>query len=111
MSQENVDGQCRRNHRFIHSGQALKRRLTLTAPTKSVTQVGAIDSIAQGSAVIQVPNLGQNLQNRNKINSEHSVHSVKISTADDADLREYDSIKHRGHGARRGPTTNPAAAG
>ena len=46
-----------------------------------------------------------------KINSEHSVHSVKIRTADDADLREYDSIKHRGHGARRGPTTNPAAAG
>ena len=46
-----------------------------------------------------------------KINSEHSVHSVKIRTTDDANLRGYDSIKHRGHGARRGPTTNPAAAG
>ena len=26
-----------------------------------------------------MPNLGQNLQNGNKINSEHSVHSVKKS--------------------------------
>jgi len=33
-----------------------------------VSLVGAIDSIAQGGAVIQVPNLGQNLQNGNKIN-------------------------------------------
>jgi len=41
-----------------------------------VSLVGAIDPIAQGGAVIQVPNLGQNLQNGNKINSEHSVHSV-----------------------------------
>ena len=41
-----------------------------------VSLVAAIDPIAQGGAVIQVPNLGQNLQNGNKIDSEHSVHSV-----------------------------------
>ena len=33
-----------------------------------VSLVGAIDSIAEGSAVMQVPNLGQNLQNGTKIN-------------------------------------------
>ena len=33
-----------------------------------VSLAGAIDSIAQGGAVIQVPNLGQNLQNGSKIN-------------------------------------------
>ena len=47
-----------------------------TKNAQLVSLVGAIDSIAQGGAVIQVPNLGQNLQNGNKINSEHSVHSV-----------------------------------
>jgi len=39
-----------------------------TNKNPAVSLVAAIDSIAQGGAVIQVPNLGQNLQNGSKIN-------------------------------------------